>query len=180
MIVETIRVGRLLRWVAHANARIAMLASDYGAAEREFLAALAHTQELDEREPTAQVAAGLARALHLQGRLAEAADMATLSLSVVPEGAVEAGARARAVAARAASAAGDNDSAERLARQAADDAPQDMPNVRADVLVDLAVVLRSAGREKAAMRAAEEALRLYEGKGNIAGARSLASMAFWL
>ena len=43
-----------------------------------------------------------------------------------------------------------------------------MPNLRADVMVDLAEVLRAASHEREAMAIADGAARLYEGKGNIA------------
>jgi len=46
--------------------------------------------------------------------------------------------------------------------------PVAVPNLRADVLVELAEVLRAGGDEQASSDAVEEAARLYERKGNLA------------
>ena len=168
LLVERVRARRLLRWVAHSRAWIELMAAQYSAAEREFRVALASTRELGERESTARVAAGLASTLFAQGKHDEAAAFAAESAQAAPPETVEAQARSLAAVARAASAASNHYRAENIARQAVDRAPQDMPNLRGDVMVDLAQVLRAAGREREAMAIADGAARLYEGKGNTA------------
>ena len=168
IVVERVRARRLLRWVAHSNARIELMAAQYAAAEREFRVALTSTRELGEREPTAMVASRLASTLRAQGKHDEAAAFAAESAQAAPPGAVEAQARSLAAVARAASAASDHRRAENIARQAIDRAPLEMPNLRADVMVDLAEVLRARGHEREAVAIAYGAARLYEGKGNTA------------
>jgi tetratricopeptide (TPR) repeat protein len=168
IVVERVRARRLLRWVAHSNARIELMAAQYAAAEREFRVALTSARELGEREPTAMVASRLASTLRAQGKHDEAAAFAAESAQAAPPGAVEAQARSLAAVARAASAASDHRRAENIARQAVDRAPLEMPNLRADVMVDLAEVLRARGHEREAVAIADGAARLYEGKGNTA------------
>jgi tetratricopeptide (TPR) repeat protein len=65
---------------------------------------------------------------------------------------------------------GEHERAEALAREAVRlGEPTDLLNTRADALVDLAVVLRLAGRPAEAVTALDEAARLYEQKGNLPG-----------
>ena len=45
-----------------------------------------------------------------------------------------------------------------------------MPNLRADLLMELAEILRAAGDEMGAMGAISEAIDLYERKGNLLAA----------
>jgi DNA-binding SARP family transcriptional activator len=177
ILIERVRARRLLRWVAHSSARIELMAAQYGAADLEFRVALASTRELGEREPTAIVASRLASTLRAQGKHDEAAAFAAESARAAPPGAVEAEARSLAAVARAASAARDHSQAENIARQAVDRAPQEMPNLRADVMVDLAEVLRAAGHEREAMAIADGAARLYEGKGNTASLAHIGQFA---
>jgi tetratricopeptide (TPR) repeat protein len=62
--------------------------------------------------------------------------------------------------------------AEELAREALDLVDRtDALNQRADVRLDLAQVLSLGGRLDQAVEAAEEAVRLYQQKGNIVSAR---------
>jgi tetratricopeptide (TPR) repeat protein len=69
---------------------------------------------------------------------------------------------------------GDVEEAERLAREAmALAARTDYLDLRAHTSADLAEVLRLAGRPQASAAASEEAIRLYEQKGNIVAARRL-------
>jgi hypothetical protein len=66
---------------------------------------------------------------------------------------------------------GETDEAARLAREAVGFiAATDHINVHADALVELAEVLRAAGEETEATAALEQAVVLYEEKGNLLGA----------
>jgi hypothetical protein len=49
-------------------------------------------------------------------------------------------------------------------------------NVQADAFVDFAATMRTVGRDEDALAALAEALRLYEMKGNLVSARSLAEL----
>ncbi|HSI98461.1 MAG TPA: tetratricopeptide repeat protein, partial [Gaiellaceae bacterium] len=67
---------------------------------------------------------------------------------------------------------GDLEAAERIARQAVSFASEsDFLTARADAMSDLAEVLRLAGRNEEAARALEEAIELFERKGNVVAAR---------
>lgn len=174
ILVERMHVRRLLRWVAHSNAKVELLAGRPAAAERELRIVVEFTREMGERDGLAQAAARLATALRSQGRVEEAADFAALSMRAAPREAAAAQALSHGAAARVAADAGDHAQAERLAREAVSWAPDEMPNLRADVLVELAEVCRGGGREDAAAEAVSEAARLYERKGNaVSAARTL-------
>jgi hypothetical protein len=70
---------------------------------------------------------------------------------------------------------GDVEAAERLAREATTSAARtDFLDLRARAVADLAEVLRLAGRPEESAAAVQEAIRLYEQKGNIAAAAALA------
>jgi DNA-binding SARP family transcriptional activator/tetratricopeptide (TPR) repeat protein len=168
IVLEQMRVRRLLRFVAEANAAVEMLAEEYAAAENEFRTDMDLATETDEAEPLALAAAGLATALLAQGKADEAAAFAAMSAEAAPAEAAAAHTLSRAALARVSSAAGDHAEAVRLAREAVRTAPGDMLNLHADTLVYLADVLRAAGQPNNASAALAEAARLYERKGNIA------------
>lgn len=80
-------------------------------------------------------------------------------------------AMARAVLARLAADRGDHNAADELSRSAVDYAHRmDMPTVRGDALATRAYVLHAAGRDGEASQALEQALSLYELKGDLAAA----------
>jgi DNA-binding SARP family transcriptional activator/class 3 adenylate cyclase len=171
--IERMRVRRLLRFVAQSNATVELLAGELAAAERELRSVLEYVRETGERDPLSQAAARLSSVLRAQGRSDEAASLAVLSEQAAPSEGVAAQALSRAAMARTASEAGDHREAERLAREAVRLAPHEMLNLRADVLVELAEVLRAGDHELGAMKAVEEAGRLYRRKGNTSSAARL-------
>ena len=65
--------------------------------------------------------------------------------------------------------------AELLALQAVNLAPVEMPNLRAETLIDLGSVLLMAGLRDQASEAIEEAVDLYEAKGNVVGSAQATS-----
>jgi len=160
------RVRRLVMFVAQSSATVELLAGDILAAERELRSALAFARELEERDSLSQAAARLSLVLRMQGRSEEGADLAVLSEQAAPSESVAAQALSRAAVARSASDAGEHQEAESLARQAVRLVPREMLNLRADVLVELAEVLRAAGQENGATEALKAAVRLYKRKGN--------------
>ena len=87
--------------------------------------------------------------------------MAAVSASSAPSESVAARALAAVAHGRA---TGDLE----LARTAVRSLPEDMLNLRADLLVELAEVLRSSGHDRGATDALGRAARLYERKGNLA------------
>ncbi len=162
IVEERIRVKRVLKFVAVSRGTIESMAGDLPAAERAFRASLEIDRAIgEERDDFSQTAARLALVLCRQGRGEEAAAMAALSAEAAPSESVAAQALSSAARARAAADAG-------LARMAVELVPEEMPNLRADVLVELAAVLRAGGDEHGAGDAVEEAVELYERKGNLA------------
>src|SRR5439155_11168190 len=150
---ERMRVKRLLKFVAVYRGAIERLTGDLAAAEREFRAALEIDRTVgEERDDRSQTAARLAFVLWRQGRDDEAARMAAISASSAPTESVAA--RALAAVARG-RATGDPE----LARAAVRSLPGEMLNLRADLLVELAAVLRSSGNDEGAMDVEEQAAR---------------------
>jgi hypothetical protein len=134
---------------------------------------LEFVRETGERDPLSQTAARLASVLRMQGRSGEAASFAVLSAQAAPSEGVAAQALSRAAMARTSSEAGDHGEAEGLVREAVGVVPHEMLSLRADLLVELAEVLRAGDQEQRAMEAAKEAERLYERKGNTVSAERL-------
>jgi DNA-binding SARP family transcriptional activator/tetratricopeptide (TPR) repeat protein len=159
---ERMRVKRLLKFVAVHRGAIECLAGDLAAAEREFRAALEIDRTVgEERDDRSQTAARLAFVLWRQGRDDEAAKMAAISASSAPSESIAARALATVAQGRATKDP-------ELARAAVKSLPEDMVSLRADLLVELAELLRSSGNDQGATDAEEQAARLYERKGNLA------------
>jgi tetratricopeptide (TPR) repeat protein len=143
---------------------VELLAGDPGAAERYLRQGYEQLEQMGETSNSADLAAILAQALHAQGELEEA-----LRFSEISERAAAPGDLSPQVQWRAARAKVLAD--ERLAREAVALAEEsDFLVLRADTLVDLAEVLRQAERPADAAAAVQEALRLYEHKGNLVSA----------
>jgi predicted ATPase/class 3 adenylate cyclase/DNA-binding winged helix-turn-helix (wHTH) protein len=153
--------------VSHHEAMVELLAGDPAAAERSLRRAYGALEQMGDRAMLSTTAALLAQALLAEGRDEEAERFAEESEQLAAAGdlitqVLWRGARARALAGR-----GQAEAATRLARQAVALAGRsDFVNDRGDAQVDLAVVYRHAGHMEHARAALEEALRLYETKGN--------------
>jgi tetratricopeptide (TPR) repeat protein len=147
---------------AETYAEVELLAGDPAAAEHRLRAGYSQLEEMGESSTSANLAALLAQALHVQGRDDEAVAVSDLAPA---EDDVSAhvhlfGARARALA-----AVGRLDEAERLARDAVEQArTTDFLVMLGDALCDLAAVLLADGRVDEARGALEEALQAYEQK----------------
>jgi class 3 adenylate cyclase/tetratricopeptide (TPR) repeat protein len=160
------------------GALVELLAGDPAAAEKELQGSYAQLEALGERSFLSTTAALLARALGDQGRLDEAERYASISAdSALGEDLASQvfwrGARARVLAAR-----GDPE-AEGLAREAVELASgSDWLNLHADALADLGHVLHLLERPLEAKEPLEQALGLYERKGNLVSAqRTRAALA---
>jgi hypothetical protein len=79
-----------------------------------------------------------------------------------------------AATARSASDRGDHQEAEGRAREGVSLVPEEMLSLRADVLVELAGVLRAARHGHGAQEAVKEAMRLYKRKGDTVSAARIA------
>jgi hypothetical protein len=111
------------------------------------------------------------------GRWHEAKEFARLAAETAPAEGVAEQALSRIAIAGAAIDAGDHREAERRAREAVALSPTEMCNLRADVLAELAAILRACGNERAAAEAVSGAARLYELKGNVVAAARLSVKA---
>jgi len=154
-----------------AGAQLELVAGDAVAAERELRQALDIHLQSGARRYSAIVRALLARAVHQQGREAEAQELLDQAEA---EGTPEnitfqrlwRTARAQLLAVR-----GETMEAARLAREAVDIvAATDRINAHADALVDLVDILRADLDDAGSAAALEQALELYEEKGNVLGA----------
>jgi tetratricopeptide (TPR) repeat protein len=168
-------------FATEAAAFVETLAGDHAAAERALRLGYEITDQVGERGYKATVTALLSQAVFAQGRIDEA--------EALTEEAERGGATDdmttqvvwRSVRGRVLSARDRHDAAEALAREAtALAAETDDVNMRADALLDLAEVLRAAGRATEGAPYVRQALDLFDSKGNeVAAARTRASLDRW-
>jgi class 3 adenylate cyclase/tetratricopeptide (TPR) repeat protein len=140
------------------------------AAERAFRENYLILDELGDEGHKSTGAANLAVALCALGRFEEAEPYAEEAIRIAAEDDTASQAPGRSARALRLAARGEHDEAERLAREAVElYANAESPNFQADVWMDLAKVVRTAGKRAEAERAAREALALYERKENQPG-----------
>jgi len=156
---------------------IEMLADDPAAAERELRRGSEALGAMGERGLLATVAAELARAVCAQGRYEEAERLTRVTEELARPLDVAAQISWHVVRATSLAGRGELESAEALARDAVRAAEQtDDLNRQGRVLVALAEIVRSAGREAEAVSLLERALDLFERKGNLVSADKLRSV----
>jgi tetratricopeptide (TPR) repeat protein len=155
---------------------VELLAGDAAAAERELRPACELLERIGELGYLSSAAPLLVDALFVQGRDEEALRLTerwTPERLTVPEDA-DAQVGWRRVRAKLLARRGDLDEAERLGREAVTIASTaDYLDLRANAFADLAEVLHLAGKPEESTAAAQEAIRLYEQKGNIVAAAAL-------
>ena len=168
-------------FATEAAAFVETVAGDHAAAERALRLGFEITDQLGERGYNATVTALLSQAVFAQGRVDEA--------DALTQAAERGGATDdmttqvvwRSVRGRVLSAQGQHGDAEALAREATLLAAEtDDVNMRADALLDLAEVLRAAGRGLEGEPFVRQALDLFDAKGNeVASARTRATLDRW-
>jgi tetratricopeptide (TPR) repeat protein len=164
--------------VAETAGGIEMLAGDALAAEQELRPSLVALAEMGEQGIQSTVAAALAHALIEQGRLGEAEEMVAASELAGAEDDVSTHVLGQSARARILAAQGRHEEAEHVARDAVGRAEEtDDLNMRADAVLDLGRVLSEAGDRDGSVFAVEQALSLYEAKGNSA---AVAAARRWL
>ena len=149
------------------------LAGDAAAAEDEIRAAyeVLERWEMGEKGLLSTQAARLAQSLYAQQRYEEAEHQTRISEQAGASDDMMTQVLWRQVRAKALARRGEDGAAEDLAREAvALVEPTDALDMRADALVDLAEVLRLVGRKEEPKGVLEDALRLYERKGNVVSA----------
>jgi DNA-binding SARP family transcriptional activator/predicted ATPase len=156
-------------------ALIAMLAGDPAAAERYLRLEYNHLDQMGERHILSTTAAKLARAIAAQGpsRYDEAIRLIATSREAAADGDLSPQFLGQGLYARILADRGRYREAEGLARAAVGLAAQtDLLSHHADILLELAHVLAAAGQVSEAGSAATQALKLYQRKGNLPGAKS--------
>jgi DNA-binding SARP family transcriptional activator len=157
--------------------QIELFDGDLTAAQRLLEKSHAVLEAHGERAYLATRAVMLADVLYRRGRLSEAAARLAAAQADSSDDDVVTQWRCRAVAAKLAARKGDHGRAEQLVREAlALLATTDVLNHQAACLLDLREVLTLDGRVEEARSASEEALALYERKGNIAAAKQTRSL----
>jgi tetratricopeptide (TPR) repeat protein len=149
------------------------LAGDAAAAEGEIRAAyeVLERWKMGEKGLLSTQAARLAQSLYVQQRYEEAEYQTRISEQAGASDDMMTQVLWRQVRAKALARRGEDGAAEDLAREAVVLAePTDALDMRADALVDLAEVLRLVGRKDERKGVLEDALRLYEQKGNVVSA----------
>lgn len=147
---------------------IDLLAGDPASAEEQLRRGCQDCERMGEKYVLAKLSALLAQATYAQGRYAEAARLAEAGEDVAPAEDLVAQTTARGARAKALARLGQGDSALALAREAVEAVGRtDLLNLRADALVDLAEVLEITGEPEQAVQVGEDALDLYERKGNV-------------
>jgi class 3 adenylate cyclase/tetratricopeptide (TPR) repeat protein len=154
-------------WVAHQTGWVELLADDAAAAELVLRPAYETLERTGANTQLQVVGSYLARALTLQGRYVEAERLALTIEELDPTGVAEI-ASARSARGKAVAALGRHEEGERLAVEAVALIDEtDFLIDRADARMDLADILRSAGRSEEAAKVLEDALELHEQKGNV-------------
>ena len=154
---------------AETYAVVELLAGEPRAAERELRLGYERLEQMGETSTSVNLAALLAQALHAQGDDLEAVAVTEVAPA---EDDVSAQVHLRAARAKALASVGRIEEAEALGRDAvARASTTDFLVMCADALWDLAEVLRRAGRPAEAAALIEEAVELYERKGNVVSAR---------
>jgi predicted ATPase/class 3 adenylate cyclase len=150
---------------------IELLAGDPAAAEEELRWGYETLEALGEKSLFSTVSAILARAIYAQGRFDEAERVAEVGRQAAGDDDVISQVLWRGTQAKVLARRGELGEAERLAREGVALIEQtDHLDGHGDALLDLADVLRLAGRDDEAVPVVEAALELYERKGNVVSA----------
>jgi class 3 adenylate cyclase/tetratricopeptide (TPR) repeat protein len=160
--------------ITQPAALVAMLAGDSATAEKHLRLEYGSLYRMGERRTLATTAVTLARVLAAQGpsRYDEAIRLIAMGREAGADEDLSVQAVGQGTLARIFADRGRYAEAEQLARSAATlSAQTDFLSERADILLDLAYALATAGRVADAHATATQALDLYQRKGNLPGAR---------
>jgi class 3 adenylate cyclase/tetratricopeptide (TPR) repeat protein len=165
---EEFGVGPVLAALPNYTGPIELLAGDPEAAERELRAGCRALEELGETSVLSTSEALLARTLEHAGQLDEAEEHTVLSERNASRDDLASQTTWRGVRARILARRGEFKRAQQLAREAVAIADRtDFLVWRGEALLDLGEVHRLAGDSASFVRAANDALRLFEAKGHV-------------
>jgi class 3 adenylate cyclase/tetratricopeptide (TPR) repeat protein len=178
-LVKEHRSRRPLVLCAIAEGAVEMLAGDPAAAERSLRPGCELAREINDAGHLSRASRALAEAVLAQGRDSEAEQLIRVSRDTVRAPDFPDDVTWRRLSARILSGRGELEAAEQLARQALSAASTtDNLNLQAAARTDLAGVLEKHARGREGVVLLEEALRLYEKKGNlVSAARTRALLA---
>jgi hypothetical protein len=163
---EEVGAAVLAAHTSLTSGRVELLAGDAAAAEAELRRDYDELGRMGERYFRPLVGALLAQALHAQGKLAEARELADEARHLADADDIETQGVLRAITARLHADSGDDDEAETLARESVELLRKtDAPVMQADVLLHLGFVLKERGQLEEARAVLEEAAELYRIKG---------------
>jgi tetratricopeptide (TPR) repeat protein len=164
--------------VAHQAGYVELLAGDAASAERALRPACEALEQMGDWGHLATLAPKLADALFLQGEKDEdALRLTELAERSATPGVADEDIGWRRVRAKLLARRGELEEAERLAREAAARAAlTDLLDDHAQAIADLAEVLRLGGRREESAKALDEAIHLYERKGNVVAAETLRAL----
>jgi hypothetical protein len=148
---------------------VELAAGDADATEQELAVALELARAARLRDTVAQTAARLSLAV-VERDAARAEGLAALGRDNAPAESVAAQALWRAATARVEASRNRHREARALGVEAVRLVPTEMPNLHADLLVELAKILRADGDATGASCAIREAIDLYERKRNLLAA----------
>ncbi len=164
-------LGRMEEAVSHAEALVELLAGRPAEAEARLRPGYEELERMGEQPLLATTAAILAKAVYAQDRLDEADALCRVCERIAAAEDVATQALWRGVRAKVRARQGEPDEAEARCREAVRLAEAtDLLSDRGDALLELAEVLRLAGRATEAEAEARRALELYERKGNLVSA----------
>jgi DNA-binding SARP family transcriptional activator/tetratricopeptide (TPR) repeat protein len=172
LLIERMRVRRLLAFIAWDSAEVETLAGDASAAVSAYRAALAPFRNGNEAEHVGETSSRLALVLAAQGHLDEARALANQAQAMTPTDCVVVRALAMMAAARTLPLDGVEASLA-MAAESVNLAPDPMPNLKADLLIEQSRVQAAAGLAEDARSSVDRAISLYESKGNVAALRPL-------
>jgi tetratricopeptide (TPR) repeat protein len=158
-------------WLFAINFGLVALADDPVAAEQELRPGYDALRSLGEKSHFSSVAGLLARAICAQGRYEEADRLARESEAAARPNDIHSHILWRTTRALVLAHKGELEASEALAREAvAFAAESDFLDSHGDALMNLSEVLSLAGPQQEAALAVEQAVRLYEQKGNVVSA----------
>jgi class 3 adenylate cyclase/tetratricopeptide (TPR) repeat protein len=163
--------------VSHDEAFVALASGDTAGAESTLRAGYERLTDMGEKALLADTAAMLAQVLCQQGRAEEAWEFTREAEDAASEDDLSAQVVWRGVRSRLLARAGRIPDAKRLSAHAVELAARtDWLSDHADALIAYAEVLGLAGEAEEAARAIQEAIALYERKGNMVGMRRAQSL----
>lgn len=169
LIVERLRIRRLVMFADWSTAEIHALAGRVPFAMRSYRTALDRVRADGERGHTAELAARLALLLAGQERYGQARELAAESCAAAPTGHLAVQALSCAASARTMIPEQPADVLA-LARQAVELVPDQMRNLKAETTLHLALVEHACGLRDDAQSHLQLAAHLYQQKGNLAAA----------